>query len=144
MGIYGSVPFLQAHGPRGSYGVLWLNPSESFVDLGCAEAAEGSGEGGGGEGAGDARISVCSHWFSAAGTVDAFIFSGRTPQAVTRQHTMITGTTPLPPLFALGYHQCRWNYRDEKDVAAVHEAFEENELPFDVLASHSLCSLHNC
>ena len=118
MGVYGSVPFVQAHGPKGSQGLLWLNPSETFVDVGCAQ--------GGGGGA-------CSHWASAAGTVEAFLFAGATPAQVTRQHAALTGTTPLPPLFALGYHQCRWNYKDEEDVSAVHAKFDEHNLPFDVL-----------
>ena len=41
--------------------------------------------------------------------------------------------TPLPPLFALGYHQCRWNYNDEADVQYVHGQFEALDLPYDVL-----------
>ena len=49
------------------------------------------------------------------------------------QHAALTGVTPLPPLFALGYHQCRWNYKDEDDVAQVHSAFDGHALPFDVL-----------
>ena len=118
MGVYGSIPFLHAHaGATASFGVLWLNPSETFVDLGC----EGGGNG------------VCSHWFSASGTIDAYIFTGDTPHDVTRQHAALTGVTPLPPLFALGYHQCRWNYRDEDDVDRVHAAFEEHSLPVDVI-----------
>ena len=39
--------------------------------------------------------------------VEAFLFGGATPADVTRQHAALTGVTPLPPLFALGYHQCR-------------------------------------
>ena len=139
MGVYGSVPFLQTHGPRGSRGLLWLNPSETFVDLGCADggragsAASEGGVGAGADGSVGAPSAVCSHWFSASGTIDAFLFSGPAPHQVTRQHAALTGVTPLPPLFALGYHQCRWNYRDEGDVSAVHAAFEEEGLPFDVL-----------
>ena len=49
------------------------------------------------------------------------------------QHAALTGVTPLPPLFALGYHQCRWNYKDEEDVAAVHARFDAEALPLDVL-----------
>ena len=135
MGVYGSVPFLQAHGDAGSYGMLWLNPSETWVDLGCAAdgatsgatsgaASEtpGSGTGGSSEGGAAAGAEagstsgVCSHWYSASGLVDALVFTGPRPHDVTRQHAALTGVSPLPPLFALGYHQCRWNYRDEADV----------------------------
>ena len=104
MTVYGSVPFLHAHGDGGSYGALWLNPSETFVDLGCPEASKAGGE----ASAGVRAAGVCSHWFSASGAVDAFIFAGAAPRDVSAQHAALTGVTPLPPLFALGYHQCRW------------------------------------
>ena len=39
------------------------------------------------------------------------------------------GSTPVPPKFALGYHQCRWNYRNTEDVYAVHRGFEEHDMP---------------
>ena len=59
--------------------------------------------------------------------------SGRDPDRVLRQYTALTGTTSMPPMFALGYHQCRWNYRDEKDVKEVDEGFDEHDIPYDVL-----------
>lgn len=36
-------------------------------------------------------------------------------------------------MFSLGYHQCRWNYKDQADVAAVDAGFEEHNIPYDVL-----------
>lgn len=39
---------------------------------------------------------------------------GPTPGEVFRQYADVTGKPELPPLFSLGFHQCRWNYRDEK------------------------------
>ena len=36
-------------------------------------------------------------------------------------------------MFSIGYHQCRWNYRDEKDVADVHAHFERYDFPYDVI-----------
>jgi len=39
----------------------------------------------------------------------------------------------MPRQFAIAYHQCRWNYIDEKDVAGVNEGFETNDIPYDVL-----------
>ena len=58
---------------------------------------------------------------------------GPSPAAVYRQYTLLTGTQQLPPIFSLGYHQCRWNYRDEKDVAAVEGMFESLDFPADVI-----------
>ena len=36
-------------------------------------------------------------------------------------------------LFALGYHQCRWNYRDEADTLAVDAGFDAHNIPYDVI-----------
>ena len=52
---------------------------------------------------------------------------------VSKQYSALTGTTALPQLFALGYHQCRWNYRDEEDVAAVNAGFDAHNIPYDVI-----------
>ncbi|EPB70041.1 glycosyl hydrolase, family 31 [Ancylostoma ceylanicum] len=54
--------------------------------------------------------------------------------------------TPIPPLFSIAYHQCRWNYNDEQDVAQfehfhsesdlsaqVNENFDVYDIPMDVI-----------
>ena len=44
-------------------------------------------------------------------------------------------------MFSLGYHQCRWNYRDERDVAYVEGMFEQLDFPVDVIWLVSLRSV---
>ena len=44
-----------------------------------------------------------------------------------------TGTTPLPPSFAIAYHQCRWNYNDQDDVLNVNSNFDKFDIPVDVI-----------
>lgn len=55
------------------------------------------------------------------------------PSFLPSQYHVLTGGTAMPQLFSLGHHQCRWNYKDEADVAAVDAGFEEHALPYDVL-----------
>ncbi len=74
-----------------------------------------------------------SHWISESGEIDVFLMAGPTPQALFSQYASITGAQALPPIFALGYHQCRWNYRDERDVMQVNGQFEALDYPYDVL-----------
>ena len=74
-----------------------------------------------------------SRWLSASGEVDVFLLPGPDVASVYRQYTALTGTQQLPPLFALGYHQCRWNYRDERDISSVEGMFEQLDYPMDVL-----------
>eukprot|EP00285_Hemiselmis_virescens_P000081 CAMPEP_0173378612 /NCGR_PEP_ID=MMETSP1356-20130122/1755_1 /TAXON_ID=77927 ORGANISM="Hemiselmis virescens, Strain PCC157" /NCGR_SAMPLE_ID=MMETSP1356 /ASSEMBLY_ACC=CAM_ASM_000847 /LENGTH=605 /DNA_ID=CAMNT_0014331735 /DNA_START=65 /DNA_END=1882 /DNA_ORIENTATION=- len=56
-----------------------------------------------------------------------------TPAEVQGQYALLVGTQFMPPLFSLGYHQCRWNYKDESDVKAVDAKFDEHDIPYDVI-----------
>ena len=128
MALYGHIPFMSAHGLVGgvgqSAGVFWFNPSETFVDVSDSNEIAGA----------KARNTFKdTHWISESGHVDFFLFPGPSPKEVFSQFTGIVGRQQLPPLFALGYHQCRWNYRDEKDVAAVEGMFEQLDYPMDVI-----------
>lgn len=53
--------------------------------------------------------------------------------SVYQQYGALTGYTELPPLYSLGYHQCRWNYNSEKDVLEVDENFDRYGIPYDVI-----------
>jgi len=117
MALYGNVPLIVSQSmATGTSGVFWFNPSETFVDV-MKEDNE----------------STSTHWMSESGIIDIFLLSGPTPADFYRQYSHITGKMPLPPMFSLGYHQCRWNYKDEKDVYMVHDKFEELDYPYDVL-----------
>eukprot|EP00586_Coscinodiscus_wailesii_P019518 CAMPEP_0172503312 /NCGR_PEP_ID=MMETSP1066-20121228/168103_1 /TAXON_ID=671091 /ORGANISM="Coscinodiscus wailesii, Strain CCMP2513" /LENGTH=1025 /DNA_ID=CAMNT_0013278997 /DNA_START=155 /DNA_END=3232 /DNA_ORIENTATION=+ len=116
MALYGSVPIIVSNNGKHSVGLFYFNPTETFVDVLT-----------------DDEESTTAHFISESGVLDLFFLPGPTPSSVFSQYATITGRTPLPPLFALGYHQCRWNYRDEKDVYQVHDQFEEYDYPYDVL-----------
>uniref|UniRef100_A0A8C8SWE4 Glycoside hydrolase family 31 N-terminal domain-containing protein n=1 Tax=Pelusios castaneus TaxID=367368 RepID=A0A8C8SWE4_9SAUR len=109
-GIYGSVPFLLAHKPNRTSGIFWLNSSETLVEINTKAVMEVR----------DAYQSVNGRY--AICSMQIFMMS-----------YLFLGTQALPPLFSLGYHQCRWNYEDEHDVKAVDAGFDEHEIPYDVI-----------
>jgi len=118
MALYGHVPMIVSQSAKtGTAGVFWFNPSETFVDVMDA----------------DVDVSTTTHWISESGVMDIFLMPGPNPRSLYRQYSKLTGTMPLPPMFSLGYHQCRWNYKDEADVYQVHAKFEEYDYPYDVL-----------
>ena len=124
MALYGSIPLMMGHGyvpGKGATtaGVFWNNPSETYIDV----TKEGFG----------ARAQAKTRWMSESGAWDLFLLPGPTFSAVTAQYTKLTGTQALPPKFALAYHQCRWNYKDDADVLGVDAKFEEYNFPYDVL-----------
>eukprot|EP00927_Polykrikos_kofoidii_P008057 TRINITY_DN13338_c0_g1_i1.p1 TRINITY_DN13338_c0_g1~~TRINITY_DN13338_c0_g1_i1.p1 ORF type:complete len:1024 (-),score=135.47 TRINITY_DN13338_c0_g1_i1:338-3409(-) len=126
MGLYGAVPIVWAlhrlaKGNTMASGFLWINPSETFVKL---ERSDGS----------HAKEGPVHSWFvSESGVMDAVVFVGPAPSQISEQFHAITGSAPLPPLWALGKHQCRWNYMSEKDVASVDAGYEKNDMPYDVV-----------
>ena len=76
--------------------VFLVQSCETFVDIGVDNSKH-------------------THWMSE--WCVRFVLDARTKSSeVMKQYTSLTGTQALPPMFAIGYHQCRWNYRDEPDV----------------------------
>uniref|UniRef100_A0A8C4GXW7 Glucosidase, alpha; neutral C n=1 Tax=Dicentrarchus labrax TaxID=13489 RepID=A0A8C4GXW7_DICLA len=123
LGLYGSVPLLVAHKPDRTLGVFWLNASETFVNDDRSPQLKRK------------RIQPRTdvHWLSESGVIDCVVLLGPSPQQLFSQYAQLTGYQALPPLFALGYHQCRWNYNDEADVKAVDAGFDRHDIPYDVI-----------
>ncbi|KAG3228676.1 Neutral alpha-glucosidase [Phytophthora cactorum] len=117
MALYGSIPVLVAPNKFNTVGMSWNNPSETFIDIWTNKEAN----------------TKSSHWVSESGVFDLFLLAGPSSADLFSQYTLITGRAQLPPLFALGYHQGRWNYKNEADVARVNAGFDEHLIPYDVL-----------
>jgi alpha-glucosidase len=64
---------------------------------------------------------------------DLWIISAATPEAVHRQLAVLIGPAPLPPIWALGYHQCRWSYMTRDEVLAVAREMRERKIPCDAV-----------
>jgi len=65
--------------------------------------------------------------------IDVFVFLGPSASDILKSYATITGFTPLPRQFAIGYHQCRWNYINKKDVLEVDDGFDKHAIPYDVI-----------
>ena len=111
MALYGAVPFMLSKHAA----VFWNNPSETWVDIKTA------------------GVNKKTHWFSETGVIDFVIFLGENPKQLVSTFTIFTGPPLLPPMFALGYHQCRWNYFTQEELLEVDQGFEDHNLPLDVL-----------
>ncbi|XP_044869546.1 neutral alpha-glucosidase C isoform X2 [Mauremys mutica] len=134
MGIYGSVPFLLAHKPNRTSGIFWLNSSETLVEINTKAVMEHVPSRSPPDITKQRVVPQTDvRWMSESGIIDVFLLMGPTPFDIFKQYAQLTGTQALPPLFSLGYHQCRWNYEDEQDVKTVDTAFDEHDIPYDVI-----------
>jgi len=64
---------------------------------------------------------------------DLWILDGESPEEVLEGLASLIGTLPLPPLHALGYHQCRYSYESEDELLTVARGFREKKIPCDTL-----------
>jgi alpha-glucosidase len=65
--------------------------------------------------------------------LDIYLMQGGSPREVLGQYNSLTGSTPLPPLWALGYHQSRYSYAPQSEVRRIAREFRSKELPADVI-----------
>ncbi|XP_076130945.1 neutral alpha-glucosidase AB-like isoform X1 [Alosa pseudoharengus] len=123
MALYGAVPVLLSHTTDRTMGVFWLNAAETWVDISSSASVQGGSE----------KSQTDVRWISESGIIDVFVMLGPRPTDVFSQYASLTGTQSFPPLAALAYHQCRWNYNDQEDVKAVDDGFDEHDIPYDFI-----------
>lgn len=114
--LYGAIPLMHAVLRSGEVAsVLWLDASETWVDVAHWEGARSA------------------HWMSESGHFELFVWLSDSPTGALRTYHSLTGAPQLPPLFALGHHQCRWNYVSKEDVWAVSASLAQWNVPTDVV-----------
>jgi alpha-glucosidase len=112
--IYKSIPFFLGIGGGRSYGLFLDNTWRTWFDFGKAArdfysfGAEG-------------------------GPLDYYLICGSTPKQVVEGYAYLTGTHPLPPLWALGFQQSRYSYTPESQIREVADRFRADKIPADVL-----------
>ncbi len=55
------------------------------------------------------------------------------PQDVMHSLAGLIGTLPLPPRWAIGYHQCRYSYEPDAKVRRIADEFRAHRIPCDVI-----------
>lgn len=67
------------------------------------------------------------------GQYTEYVFAGPDLRSILAAYTWLTGRTPLPPLWALGFHQCRWFPYTQDALEAIGRRHRESGIPCDVL-----------
>ena len=135
MALYGSAPVVHALSRSSAVSVLWMNAAETWVDIHKSKQRPGPAVDVVSLGASHADASALSggtsaksshvHFMSESGILDLFVFMGPTLARNMERYMSLVGRTALPQYFAIGYHQCRWNYWSDDDVKDVSRRFDD-------------------
>lgn len=61
------------------------------------------------------------------------VIKGNSPQEVVKELGTLIGRMEMPPLWALGYQQCRWSYIPDTRIKSVADTFRLKKIPCDVI-----------
>jgi alpha-glucosidase len=112
--MYVSVPFYLALRHGKAHGVFLDNTGRSFFDIGHDHPG-------------------LMTFGASGGDMDYYFINGPDPKDVIERYTDLTGRMPLPPLWSLGYNQCRYSYYPESRVRLLANTFREKKIPADVI-----------
>ena len=113
--IYKAIPFYTAIHNEKSYGVFFDNTFRTYFDF-CNE-----------------RRNVTSFW-AQGGEMNYYFIYGPEMTEVVSNYTDLTGRPHnIPPLWALGFHQCKWSYYPEANVKEITSKFRELKIPCDAI-----------
>lgn len=112
--LYKSVPFLITLKDQGVFGIFFDNTCRSRISLGRER-------------------SDYYYYGAEGGDLDYYFILGDDMPGVVSGYAYLTGTTPLPQLWTLGYHQSRMGYANADDVREVTAKFRELRIPCDTI-----------
>jgi alpha-glucosidase len=112
--LYCSIPFYIGVHHSLSYGIFFDNTYKSFFNFGASNNRFAS--------------------FSAdAGEMNYYFIHDTSVSEIIRHYTHLTGRMEMPPLWSIGYQQCRYSYYPDKEVISLAKTFREKDIPADTI-----------
>jgi alpha-glucosidase len=112
--LYRTIPFYTGVHDKAAYGIFFDNTFRSYFDFGKEDNGKTS-------------------FWADGGELQYYYIHGPHMMDVVKRYQTLTGTHPMPPKWALGYHQCRWSYYPEKKVKEIAEGFRSRKIPCDAI-----------
>jgi alpha-glucosidase len=112
--IYKSIPFFLTSLAGMTTGVLFDNTWRTSFDFG--------------------KESPDAYSFgSQGGPLDYYVLYGPDAKHVLATYAWLTGPSPLPPLWSLGFQQSRFTYHPESEVRAIADRLRADKIPVDAI-----------
>ncbi|WP_433966892.1 glycoside hydrolase family 31 protein [Tunturiibacter gelidiferens] len=112
--LYKAIPFFLADNAGRSYGLFLDNTWRTSFDFGKEDSE--------------------AYSFGAdGGPIDYYFIYGPKPKQVVEGYAWLTGLTPLPPRWSLGFQQSRYSYMTEARAREVADRMRADRIPCDAL-----------
>jgi alpha-glucosidase len=112
--LYKTIPFFIGLRKGSAYGLFFDNTYRSVFDFG--------------------KESPDYFSFGAeGGELNYYFIAGPEPKKIIEEYTAMTGRTPLPPLWTLGYQQSRYSYYPESRAREIVKTLREKKIPADAI-----------
>lgn len=112
--LYSSIPFYIGLHHQLVYGIYFDNSARTQFNFGASN---------------DRFTSFTAD----TGDMNYYFIAGNSVGGIIKSYTHLTGRMPLPPLWSLGYQQCRYSYYPDREVINLAENFRERDLPCDAI-----------
>lgn len=124
--MYICIPVYLGLHHQGSYLVFYENSFDAWFQFGSENenVAQNDSE--------NASFNDIATAEFSGGALRYYLASG-SPAQLLERYSQLTGRAPLPPLWALGYHQSHWGYETEAAVRDTYQGFEQRNLPLSVI-----------
>jgi alpha-glucosidase len=112
--LYASIPFYIGLNDNKPYGVFLDNTSRTTFNFGASNHR--------------------FHFFQAErGLLRYYFFYTGNVAGIVESYTQLSGRMPLPPLWSIGFQQCRYSYFPDTEVLSTARMFRERSIPADVI-----------
>jgi alpha-glucosidase len=115
--LYATIPFFIGVHNQLTYGIFFDNTHKSYFNFGGGADEE------------------MFHFGADDGDMNYYFFGGSTIPQIIKDYTALTGRTPMPPLWSLGFQQSRWGYDNQEQLLSIAKTFREKKMPADVIVS---------
>ena len=115
--LYGNHPvYFDNRGAAGTHGVFLLNSNGMDIKI---NNTNGNGQ--------------YLEYNTLGGVIDLYFMAGPSPIQVAQQYAQVVGLPVMMPYWSLGFHQCRYGYRDVYEVASVVANYSLAGIPLETM-----------
>jgi alpha-glucosidase len=112
--LYCSTPFYIGVHHHLSYGIFFDNSHKSFFNFGASNNRFAS-------------------FYADAGEMDYYFIHDKNISKILNHYSFLTGMMEIPPLWSIGYQQCRYSYYPDKEVLNLARTFRDKDIPADTI-----------